>query len=98
MSDGTTQTVGVKHDGVATLPAGTISITIDWTALGDITGDGYVKANDYKKLKDYVTKKITEENIGEMGKLAGDITGDGSVKANDYKKLKDYVTKKISQI
>ena len=56
---------------------------------GDANGDGYVKANDYLIIKDYI--------IGANSQLkneylqAADVTNDKSVKANDYLKIKDHI-------
>ena len=57
---------------------------------GDSTGDGYVKANDYLIIKDYIMETGTAKLEGAF-KVAADVTGDGQVKANDYLKIKDHI-------
>ena len=57
---------------------------------GDSTGDGYVKANDYLIIKDYIMETGTAKLEGAF-KMAADVTGDSQVKANDYLKIKDHI-------
>lgn len=57
---------------------------------GDSTGDGYVKANDYLIIKDYIMETGTAKLKGAF-KMAADVTGDNQVKANDYLKIKDHI-------
>ena len=57
---------------------------------GDSTGDGYVKANDYLIIKDYIMETGTAKLEGAF-KMAADVTGDNQVKANDYLKIKDHI-------
>ena len=57
---------------------------------GDSTGDGYVKANDYLIIKDYIMETGTAKLEGPF-KMAADVTGDNQVKANDYLKIKDHI-------
>ena len=57
---------------------------------GDSTGDGYVKANDYLIIKDYIKETGTAKLEGAF-KMAADVTGDNQVKANDYLKIKDHI-------
>ena len=57
---------------------------------GDSTGDGYVKANDYLIIKDYIMETGTAKLEGVF-KMAADVTGDNQVKANDYLKIKDHI-------
>ena len=85
-------------DGVYTVPPEANGVKIEACLLGDITGDGQIKANDYKKLKSFILEKITSDDVGEMGLLASDITGDSQIKANDYKKLKSFILEKISTL
>ena len=85
----------VTKNGVQTEEAGTgYIITINdkeyiIVKRGDANGDGYVKANDYLIIKDYI--------IGANSQLkneylqAADVTNDKSVKANDYLKIKDHI-------
>ena len=57
---------------------------------GDCNGDGYVKANDYLIIKDYIMETGTAKLQGAY-KHAADVTGDSQVKANDYLKIKDHI-------
>lgn len=61
---------------------------------GDSTGDGYVKANDYLIIKDYIMETGTAKLEGAF-KMAADVTGDNQVKANDYLKIKDHIMYEI---
>lgn len=92
------KTIKPNTDGTYTVPPEANGVKIEGCLLGDITGDGQIKANDYKKLKSYILEKITSADVGELGGLASDITGDGQIKANDYKKLKSYILEKISSL
>ena len=65
---------------------------IEYTIVkkGDCNGDGYVKANDYLIIKDYIMETGTAKLDGAY-KIAADVTGDNLVKANDYLKIKDHI-------
>jgi len=86
----------VTKDGVETEEAGTgYKIIIDETQYtivkrGDANGDGYVKANDYLIIKDYIigNKAVVLEDEYLQ---AADVTNDKAVKANDYLKIKDHI-------
>jgi len=54
---------------------------------GDVSGDGYVKAMDYMKIK----KSITNNTLSEAEFLAADLNGDGLIKAADYMKVKRFI-------
>lgn len=56
--------------------------------LGDVNGDGQIKATDYVKIKNYIMEKGTLSNIE---KKAADVNGDGQIKATDYVKIKNYI-------
>ena len=56
--------------------------------VGDISGDGYIKSNDYLLLKRRVLGTYKTDACAEC---ASDISGDGSVKSNDYLLLKRHV-------
>lgn len=56
--------------------------------LGDVNGDGNIKASDYMKVKNYIMKTGTLTNIQ---KRAADVNLDGSIKASDYMKIKNYI-------
>lgn len=57
---------------------------------GDVNGDGYVKANDYLIIKDYIMGQNGVSLENEYIEAA-DVTGDKLVKANDYLKIKDHI-------
>lgn len=56
--------------------------------LGDVNGDGNVKATDYMKIKNYI---MGTSSLTSAQKLAADANLDGSVKATDYMKIKNYI-------
>lgn len=76
----------VATGDIATI--GNIKYTI--VKKGDCNGDGYVKANDYLIIKDYIMGVGTAKLEGPY-KSAADVTGDNQVKANDYLKIKDHI-------
>ena len=53
--------------------------------LGDVNGDGKVKATDYMKIKNYIMGSIT---LSETERLAADVNEDGNIKATDYMKIR----------
>ncbi len=57
--------------------------------MGDSNGDGYIKANDYLIIKDYIMG--TNNNLKDEYLKASDVTDDKLVKANDYLKIKDHI-------
>ena len=57
---------------------------------GDVNGDGYVKANDYLIIKDYIMGSQAVNLSNEFLKAA-DVTKDNKIKANDYLKIKDHI-------
>lgn len=56
--------------------------------LGDVNGDGVVKATDYMKIKNYI---MNVSKLDNYQKEASDVNGDGDVKATDYMKIKNYI-------
>lgn len=56
--------------------------------LGDVNGDGLVKATDYAMIKALIMEKTTFTNVQKM---AADVNGDGLVKATDYARVKSYI-------
>ncbi len=56
--------------------------------LGDVNGDGQIKATDYARIKNYIMEKGTLNNLE---KLAADVNGDGQIKATDYARIKNYI-------
>ena len=85
----------VTKDGVETEEAGTgYKININdkeyiIVKRGDANGDGYVKANDYLIIKDYIIGNNI--NLKDEYLQASDVTNDKAVKANDYLKIKDHI-------
>lgn len=66
----------------------TYNKTYTLAVLGDVNGDGQIKATDYAKIKNYIMSEIT---LDEIQKLAADVNADGEVKATDYAKIKNYI-------
>ena len=69
------------------------TITIDdisYTAikLGDVNGDGKLKASDYVLIKNYIMSSTT---FSDNQNIAADVNRDGSVKASDYVLIKNYI-------
>ncbi len=56
--------------------------------LGDLDGDGRVRATDYMRIKAYIMGETTLSNIQ---KLAADINKDDNVRATDYMRIKSYI-------
>ena len=56
--------------------------------IGDINGDGEIKATDYMKLKNYIIGTAT---LTTKEKLAADANQDGAIKASDYMKIKNHI-------
>lgn len=56
--------------------------------LGDINGDGEVKATDYMLIKNYIMGK-TKFKVSQ--KIAADLNKDEKVKATDYMLVKNYI-------
>ncbi|MBE7057007.1 MAG: hypothetical protein E7388_06170 [Ruminococcaceae bacterium] len=67
--------------------------TSEVVVLGDVNGDGLVKAGDYMKVK----KAIADSTLltGAYFKAA-DVTGDGLLKAADYMRLKRYLSGELN--
>ena len=66
----------------------TYNKTYTVAVLGDVNGDGEIKATDYAKIKNYIMEEIT---LDEVQKLAADVNEDGEVRATDYAKIKNYI-------
>ena len=62
----------------------------EYTALvlGDVNGDGKVKATDYMKIKNYI---MNTSKLSDVEKKAADVNKDGEIKATDYMKIKNYI-------
>ncbi|MDD6881261.1 MAG: leucine-rich repeat protein [Firmicutes bacterium] len=57
--------------------------------MGDVNGDGNIKATDYMKIKNHImnpSAKLQDEYY-----LAADVNGDGNIKATDYMKIKNHI-------
>ena len=86
----------VTKNGIQTEEAGTgYKIVINEKEYiivkrGDANGDGYVKANDYLIIKDYIIGNKGIE-LNDEYLQAADVTNDKAVKANDYLKIKDHI-------
>ena len=62
---------------------------------GDLTGDGQINNTDYVKLKNYILKKTT---FNEIEMKAGDLTQSNTIVTTDYVKMKNYILKKINSV
>lgn len=56
--------------------------------LGDVNGDGEVKATDYMKIKNYI---MGVSKLTDIEKVAADVNNDNNIKATDYMKIKNYI-------
>lgn len=56
--------------------------------LGDVNGDGEIKATDYARIKSYIMNESILENIQKM---SADVNGDGEIRATDYARIKNYI-------
>lgn len=56
--------------------------------LGDVTGDGKLKASDYVLIKNYI---MNGTNFSDLQSLAADVNKDGAIKASDYVLIKNYI-------
>ncbi len=55
---------------------------------GDVNGDGYIFANDYVLIKNYI---MGEGDLTDIGMTAADVSRDTFVYANDYVLIKNYI-------
>ena len=55
---------------------------------GDVSGDGYIFANDYVLIKNYI---MGEGELSNVCKIAADVSRDTFVYANDYVLIKNYI-------
>ncbi|MBR2445793.1 MAG: dockerin type I repeat-containing protein [Clostridia bacterium] len=94
----TTVSTAVKTDGGWILPEGTVSVTIEATVLGDVTGDGKILPGDYSKIKAFILGKFSLEQLGELSALAADVTKDGSILPGDYNKVKAFILNRITTL
>lgn len=83
--------VGTGMTIIATKGNESISKTI--SVVGDVTGDGEIKALDISIMKQYL---IGKRDLVGVYLLAGDITDDGEIKALDVSKEKQAIIGKIN--
>ena len=62
--------------------------TYNLVVLGDVNGDGKIKASDYVLIKNYI---MSNGSLNDVQKKAADINKDSSVKASDYVLIKNYI-------
>lgn len=62
--------------------------TYNLVMLGDVNGDGKVKATDYVLIKNYI---MNGSKMNEIQQKAADVNKDGKVKATDYVLIKNYI-------
>ncbi len=80
-------------------PGFTVQIVVDGTVVksytlaiaGDATGDGSVNLMDYRKAKDYISKKTTG-TLSDAIYASIDCTGFGSINLMDYRAIKNVIT------
>ena len=58
--------------------------------LGDVNGDGKIKASDYVLIKNYIMTP-EKSNLNEIQKIGADINKDKNIKASDYVLIKNYI-------
>lgn len=56
--------------------------------LGDVTGDGKLKASDYVLIKNHI---MNDTSFSDLQSLAADVNKDGAIKASDYVLIKNYI-------
>ena len=99
-----TDSNGIQTDGDIVIGTGfKVQLVYDETLLdeltiivrGDLTGDGQINNTDYVKLKNYILKKTT---FNEIEMKAGDLTQSNTIVTTDYVKMKNYILKKINSV
>lgn len=85
-SNGNTIADDAKIGTGYTISTGANSYTV--VKMGDVNGDGEIKATDYMRIKNYImgTSSLSNSQVS-----AADVNGDGVVKATDYMKIKNYI-------
>ena len=66
----------------------TYNKTYTVVVLGDVNGDGEVRATDYMRIKSHI---MGETTLDDLQMLAADINCDGEVRATDYMRIKSYI-------
>ena len=77
-----------KNAATGNIFTNTDNTSYTMVVLGDVNGDGEVRATDYMKIKSYIMSETTMENIQKM---AADVNLDGEVRATDYMRIKSYI-------
>lgn len=62
--------------------------TYTLVVLGDVSGDGEIKAKDYMMIKNYIMGTL---NLNETEKKAADVSKDNEIKAKDYMVIKNHI-------
>ena len=62
--------------------------TYNVVKLGDVNGDGLVKATDYMTIKNYI---MNVSKLSDIEKIAADVNKDKSIKATDYMTIKNFI-------
>lgn len=78
--EGTTLGTGAKITANGT--------TYTLVVLGDVSGDGEIKAKDYMMIKNYIMGTL---NLNEAEKKAADVSKDNAIKAKDYMMIKNHI-------
>lgn len=63
-------------------------VTYTLVVLGDVSGDGEIKAKDYMMIKNYIMGTL---NLNEAEKKAADVSKDNAIKAKDYMMIKNHI-------
>ena len=58
--------------------------------LGDVNGDGRIKASDYVLIKNHIMSPETS-NLNDAQKKGADVNKDQNIKASDYVLIKNYI-------
>lgn len=64
--------------------------TYNLVMLGDVNGDGTIKASDYVLIKNYIMSPETS-TLSEIHRKAADVNRDSGIKASDYVLIKNYI-------
>lgn len=70
----------------ATVTTGGVTYTV--IKLGDVNGDGSLKASDYVQIKNHIMNGTA---FDDNKNKAADVNRDGSIKASDYVLIKNYI-------
>lgn len=65
------------------------------TSLGDVNGDGGIKASDYLVIKDSIMNQVV---LSDQQAYRADVKVDGEIKASDYLMVKDYIMGKLESL